>query len=107
MEYKQYKNSKLCKGAGAYYMPCDYIDNCKICLNYSFDTRQGNNNELYAIFDMPPLLCKRSFPNLKKYTIECFREMWEKEEKDERFLDFEATLKHFQELGLVENEQTV
>lgn len=63
----KYKNSKLCKGAGAWYKPCEYIDSCKLCANYAFDRRQGNNNELYAVFEVIPLSCKRDNPNFKPF----------------------------------------
>lgn len=62
-----YKNSKLCKGAGAWYKPCEHIDSCKLCVNYAFDRRQGNNNELYMVFDVIPISCKRDNPDFKPF----------------------------------------
>lgn len=64
----QYKNSKICKGASVKYKPCEYIDTCKICTKYAFDKRQGNNNELYRVFNIA-LACKRDNPNFKPYKI--------------------------------------
>jgi hypothetical protein len=72
--YPQYKNSKLCKGGGSVYKPCGYLDECTICTNYAFDTRQGNNNELYRVFGMP-LACKRDNPTFKPYTVKEFEDM--------------------------------
>ena len=63
----EYKNSKLCKGFGSEYKPCEYIDSCKLCVNYAFDRRQGNNNELYMVFDVIPISCKRDNPDFKPF----------------------------------------
>lgn len=63
----KYKDSKLCKGFGAEYKPCEYIDSCKLCVNYAFDRRQGNNNELYMVFDVVPISCKRDNPDFKPF----------------------------------------
>lgn len=67
----QYKNQKICKGFDSEYKPCEYIDTCKICTNYAFDTRQGNNNELYRVFGIA-ISCKRDNPNFKPYKISDF-----------------------------------
>lgn len=66
--YKQYKNSKLCKGFNPEYKPCEYIDTCTMCTNYVFDTRQGNNNELYRVFGIA-IACKRDNPDFEPWEI--------------------------------------
>lgn len=82
MEYKQYKNSKLCKGFGAEYKPCEYIDTCKICTCFAFDKREENNNELYRVFGIA-LACKRDNPTFKPYTVKEFDNMCNTSNKSE------------------------
>lgn len=65
----QYKNQKICKGFDSEYKPCEYIDTCKICTNYAFDTRQGNNNELHRVFGIA-ISCKRDNPDFEPWEIE-------------------------------------
>lgn len=69
----QYKNSKICKGFGTEYKPCEYIDTCKICTCFAFDKRQGNNNELYRVFGIA-LACKRDNPDFEPYKISDFKD---------------------------------
>lgn len=99
VELQTYKNTKLCKGGGVYYLPCEHIENCNVCINYALDKRQGNNNELHRIFDMPYILCKRDFPNFKPISKEKFKELYY---NDTEWTDtFEVAYKKAKDLGLV------
>ena len=97
-KYPQYKNSKLCKGGGSQYKPCGYIDECNICTNYAFDTRQGNNNELYRVFGIA-LACKRDNPTFKPYTVKEFDNMCNTSNKSED--DKKELLSELIRLGIV------
>lgn len=93
----QYKNSKICKGFGSEYKPCEHIDICKICTNYAFDTRQGNNNELYRVFGFA-IACKRDNPDFVPLKAS------EMDDFDKNNSEHVQRLKEFIRLGIFEEE---
>lgn len=65
---------KVCTGVRSEPSVCEYIDDCKLCINYGIDS---DYNELYGLGrDTPAICCKRDCLGFKPMTEPEFIELY-------------------------------
>lgn len=96
------KSEKLCLGCSHKFKPCEYINNCDLCISYGFDCKF---NETYGLpMGSVGIGCKRDENPINPITRSEFTEIYKKTKNKLGGVNFKDLFDFLKESGLIKED---